>query len=76
MGASRSKFSKRNVTGFDVDGDAIALTSNHPMATWLFRPTLDQTAAESGTDLPAVVQTGLGDYCGRGIRVPFDLGRL
>jgi len=64
-------FSKDNVTDFHVGGDFVALTSIHPMATWLFRATLDQTASGNWTDLlPAVVQTGLGDYCETGIKVP------
>ena len=64
-------FSKDNVTDFHVGGDFIALTSIHPMATWLFRATLDQTASGNWTDLlPAVVQTGLGNYCETGITVP------
>ena len=65
-------FSKDNVTDFHVDGDSIAMTSIHPMATWLFRATLDQTATSGNWTalLPAVVQTGLGEYCERGIVVP------
>ena len=64
-------FSKDNVTNFHVGGDFIAMTSIHPMATWLFRATLDQTASGNWTDLlPAVVQTGLGNYCETGITVP------
>ncbi len=64
-------FSKDNVTNFHVGGDFVAMTSIHPMATWLFRATLDQTASGNWTDLlPAVVQTGLGDYCETGITVP------
>lgn len=64
-------FSKDNVTDFHVGGDFIAMTSIHPMATWLFRATLDQTASGNWSDLlPAVVQTGLGDYCETGIMVP------
>ena len=58
-------------TDFHVEGDSIALTSIHPMATWLFRATLDQTAAGNWTNLlPAVSQTGLGDYCERDIMIP------
>lgn len=64
-------FSKDNVTDFHVGGDFIAMTSIHPMATWLFRATLDQTASGNWSDLlSAVVQTGLGDYCETGIMVP------
>ena len=65
-------FSKDNVTNFHVGGDSIALTSIHPMATWLFRATLDQTATSGNWTslLPAIVQTGLGDYCERDVKVP------
>ena len=65
-------FSKDNVTNFHVGGDNIALTSIHPMATWLFRATLDQTATKGNwtTLLPPVSQAGLGDYCERDVTVP------
>ncbi len=64
-------FSKDNATDFHVHRDFIAMTSIHPMATWLFRATLDQTAMGNWTNLlPAVVQTGLGSYCERDIVVP------
>ena len=64
-------FSKDNVTDFHVNGDAIAVTSIHPAATWLFRATLDQTASGNWTSLlPAVQQTGLGNYCETGVKVP------
>ena len=64
-------FLKDNVTNFHVDGDAIALTSTHPMATWLFRATLDQSGTGNWTTLlPAVSQTGLGAYCERAVTVP------
>jgi hypothetical protein len=64
-------FSKDNVTNYHVGGDSLALTSIHPQATWLFRATLNQAAAGNWTDLlPAILQTGLGDYCERDIVVP------
>ena len=65
-------FSKDNVTNFHVAGDSIALTSIHPMSTWLFRATLDQTATKGNWTslLPTVSQTGLGDYCERDVVVP------
>jgi len=64
-------FSKDNVTNFSIGGDSVAVTSIHPKATWLFRATLNQNAAGNWTDLlPAIVQTGLGDYCEQNIMVP------
>ena len=64
-------FAKDNVTDFHVGGDFIFVTSVHPMATWLFRATLDPTASGNWTDLlPAVVQTGIGDYCETDVKVP------
>ncbi|OCL07549.1 hypothetical protein AOQ84DRAFT_408743 [Glonium stellatum] len=64
-------FSKDNVTNFAVGGDAIAVTSIHPQATWLFRATLDQTASGNWTALlPDVMQTGLGDLCETGLTLP------
>lgn len=64
-------FSKDNVTDFHVDGDAIAVQSIHPEATWLFRATLDLTASGNWTDLlPAVQQTGLGDFCETNVKAP------
>jgi hypothetical protein len=64
-------FSKDNVTNYHVGGDSLAMTSIHPQATWLFRATLNQAAAGNWTDLlPAILQTGLGDYCERDIVVP------
>lgn len=70
-GSFTPDFSKGNVTDFHVDSDYIALTSTHPVATWLFRATLDQTASGNWTSLlPAVQQTALGDFCESGIKVP------
>jgi hypothetical protein len=64
-------FSTDNVTDFHVGGDSLAMTSIHPQATWLFRATLDITASGNWTNLlPAIVQTGLGDYCERDITLP------
>jgi len=65
-------FSKDNVTDFHVGGDAIAVTSIHPQSIWLFRATLDLNVTTANwTDLlPAVEQTGIGDYCEPAVTVP------
>jgi hypothetical protein len=67
-------FSKDNVTEFHVGGDALAMTSIHPQATWLFRATLGEAAIPGNWTslLPAVRQTGLGDYCEQDVTVPAD----
>jgi len=42
-----------------------------PKAIWLFRATLDLTASGNWTTLlPAIAQTGLGDYCEQDVMVP------
>jgi hypothetical protein len=64
-------FAKDNVTDFHVGGDSLAMISIHPQATWLFRANLNQAASGNWTDLlPAITQTGLGDYCERDVTVP------
>ncbi|KAJ5465221.1 uncharacterized protein N7458_000907 [Penicillium daleae] len=65
-------FIKDNVTDFHVDGDTIAVTSIHPQSIWLFRSTLDLNVTTANwTDLlPAVEQTGIGDYCEPAVTVP------
>jgi hypothetical protein len=60
-----------NVTDFHVGGDALAIYSFGPKATWLLRATLDLTASGNWTTLlPVIAQTGQGDYCEQGITVP------
>ena len=65
-------FSKDNVTDFHVGGDALAMTSIHPQATWLFRATLGEAATPANWTslLPSIQQTGLGDYCEQDVTVP------
>ncbi|MCJ1279399.1 hypothetical protein MMC21_007223 [Puttea exsequens] len=67
-------FNTNNVTDFHVSGDSIALKSTHPAANWLFRATLDQTATKGDWTnlLPAVSETGLGDYCETNLKVPAE----
>ncbi|KAL2880338.1 hypothetical protein SGCOL_004389 [Colletotrichum sp. CLE4] len=51
-------------TDFYVEGDAIGMENGHPQTNWLFRATLDTTAASGWTQLfPIVMQTGLGNFC-------------
>lgn len=70
-GSFTPDFSMDNVTDYHVAGDSLAMTSIHPQATWLFRATLDITASGNWTSLlPAVLQTGLGDYCEENVKVP------
>lgn len=70
-GSFTPNLSSPNLTSFHVGGDAIALTSTHPAATWLFRATLDPTASGNWTTLrEPVAQTGLGDYCETDVEVP------
>lgn len=60
-----------NTTNFHVGGDAIALTSTHPAANWLFRATLDKTASGNWTDLlPVVAESGLGAFCEKDVVLP------
>lgn len=64
-------FAKDNVTDFHVDGNAIAMMSIHPEATWLFRATLDLNATANWTSLlPVVQQSGLGDFCEPAVTAP------
>jgi hypothetical protein len=70
-GSFTPDFSTDTVTDYHVAGDSLAMTSIHPQATWLFRATLDITASGNWTSLrPAVLQTGLGDYCEQDITIP------
>jgi hypothetical protein len=73
-GSFKIDFSTDNVTDFHVGGDALAMTSIHPQATWLFRASLGETSTPKNWTslLPAVLQTGLGDYCEQDVTVPAD----
>lgn len=58
-------------TDFYVEGDAIGMENGHPQTNWLFRATLDQTAASGWTQLfPIVMQTGLGNFCEPKVAAP------
>ena len=60
-----------NMTNYHVAGDYVYLTSIHPQANWLFRATLDVTAASNWTDLlPVIGQSALGDFCEPSVTVP------
>ncbi|CAK7235495.1 hypothetical protein SCUCBS95973_009289 [Sporothrix curviconia] len=71
-GSFTPDFTKDNVTDFHVGGDNIAVNLLHTQGTWLYRATLDQTAASNNwTQLfPEVMQTGLGKFCQPAIAVP------
>ncbi|KAK1991648.1 hypothetical protein LX36DRAFT_618885, partial [Colletotrichum falcatum] len=58
-------------TDFHVDGDAVGMQNGHPQSNWLFRATLDLSAAAGWVQLfPVVMQTGLGNFCEPQIVVP------
>ncbi|KAF5512274.1 Uncharacterized protein CGCA056_v011778 [Colletotrichum aenigma] len=70
-GSFTPDFTKDNVTDFHVSGEAISLLLAHPQANWLFRGTLDQTAASNWKQLfPIVQQKGLGDFCEPSVTAP------
>lgn len=73
-GGFKVDFATDNVTDFHVGGDALAMTSIHPQATWLFRAAVGEAATPGNwtTLLPAVQQTGIGDYCEQAVTVPAD----
>jgi hypothetical protein len=51
-------------TDWHVGGDAIAINNLHPEGTWLFRATLDLTAASGWVAIfPQVYQSGIGKFC-------------
>ncbi|KDN64823.1 hypothetical protein CSUB01_06926 [Colletotrichum sublineola] len=63
--------SSSEATDFHVEGDAIGMQNGHPQSNWLFRATLDQTAATGWTEIfPIVLQTGLGNFCEPQVAVP------
>ncbi|TKW55359.1 hypothetical protein CTA1_4107 [Colletotrichum tanaceti] len=56
---------------FHVDGDAVGVENGHPQTNWLFRATLDQTAAGGWAQVfPVVMQSGVGSFCEPHIAVP------
>lgn len=70
-GGSPVNLAENSIIDFHVRGDSIALTSDHPTATWLFRATLDRTASRNWTNLlPAIASNGSGKFCEQGITVP------
>ena len=61
------------VSDFHVDGDAVSVRSTHPQANWLFRATLDTTAAGNWTNLePVINEGGLGAFCEESVKVPAE----
>jgi len=71
-GTFTPNFSTDNITDFHVDGDTIFVTPIlETEGTWLFRATLDVTAAGNWTSLlPAIHQNVLGPFCEPGVTVP------
>ncbi|TDZ61812.1 Uncharacterized protein CTRI78_v004041 [Colletotrichum trifolii] len=68
-----SASSSSPTTDFHVAGDAVGMENGHPQTNWLFRATLDQTAAGNWTQVfPIVLQTGLGNFCEPQIAVPAE----
>ncbi|KAI9665278.1 MAG: hypothetical protein M1829_005752 [Trizodia sp. TS-e1964] len=60
-----------NNTDYHVGGEAIALTTFHPQANWLYRATLDQSASGNWTNLlPVISQTALNGFCEPSVAVP------
>ena len=64
-------FASDTVTDFHIGGDSLAMQSTHPQSNWLFRATLDRKASGNWTNLlPVVSQSGLGNYCAKGLTLP------
>lgn len=69
-GGETADFSKAG-TDFHVGGDAIALSSGHPVTQWGFRITTDQKAEGNWTEIyQQVEQQGPGDFCLPTVSVP------
>jgi hypothetical protein len=62
------------VSGFEVNGDSVAMTLLHPQATWLFRGKLGSDVSSNLSEwtelLPFVQQTGEGNFCEPALAVP------
>ena len=64
-------FGKNKVTDFHVGGEPIGTSQSHPSARWLYRATLDQSAAGGWTQLfPITLQNSLGFMCQPSVPAP------
>ncbi|KAB5517521.1 hypothetical protein GE09DRAFT_1230871 [Coniochaeta sp. 2T2.1] len=62
---------KSKLVDFHVGGEPVGVQLGHSQANWLFRGTLDETAAGNWTQLfPIVQQSGLGFFCESAIPAP------
>jgi hypothetical protein len=69
-GGETADFSKKG-TDFHVGGDAIGLSSGHPVSQWGFRITTDQKAEGNWTEIyQQFEQQGPGDICLPKVSVP------
>lgn len=69
-GGETADFSKEG-TDFHVGGDAIALSSGHPVTQWGFRITTDEKAEGNWTEIyQQVEQQGPGNFCLPKVSVP------
>lgn len=73
-GTFNPDFKTDNITDFHVNGDTIFVTSFiETEGTWLFRATLDVTAAGNWTSLrPVIHQNVMGPFCEPGVTVPLS----
>jgi hypothetical protein len=63
-GSFTPDFNNGTIQDWHVGGDFISTKLGHPTATWLYRATLDKTAAGGWVELyPIFQQNGLGVYC-------------
>ena len=69
-GGETADFTKPG-TDFHVGGDAIALSSGHPVTQWGFRITTDEKAEGNWTEIyQQVEQQGPGNFCLPKVSVP------
>ena len=59
-----------NDTSVSVSGFPVALLTEHPQGTFTYRGTLDKQAPFNWTNLLAVTEMGLGNFCFPSIKVP------
>ncbi|KAJ5317669.1 hypothetical protein N7508_002177 [Penicillium antarcticum] len=71
-GMFNPNFKTDNITNFHVNGDTIYVASFiETKGTWLFRATLDVTAARNWTSLrPVIYPNVMGPFCEPGVTVP------